>query len=163
LVSLLDHSRVSLTCVTLYTCVLCSAVLVPLYCCVRLDVVTTSYKIRRITRTRVSAVRQTDRKRGGSDRPLPYLSLSLTRKATKPFPNPESNTSLSLTRKATQAFLLHGKQAKSLPNQESKPSLSLTRKATQVSPSHGKQPTSLPNQDSSSSLSLNRKAIQVSP
>jgi hypothetical protein len=139
------------------------AVLVPPYCCVRLDVVTTSYKIRRITRTRVSAVRQTDRKRGGSDRPLPYLSLSLTRKANKPFPNPESNTSLPLTRKATQAFPLHGKQPKSLPNQESKPSLSLTRKATQVSPSHGKQPTSLPIQDSSASLSLNRKAIQVSP
>jgi hypothetical protein len=75
--SLLDHSRVSLICVTLSACVLCVLCTVPLYCCVRLDVVTTSYKIRRITRTRVSVVRQTDRKRGGSDRPLPYLSLSL--------------------------------------------------------------------------------------
>ena len=103
-----------------------------------------------------------DRKRGGSDRPLPYLSLSLTRKATKPFPNPESNTSLPLTRKATQAFPLHGKQSKPLPNPESKPSLSLTRKAIQVSHLHGKQPISLPNQDCSASLSLNRKAIQVS-
>jgi hypothetical protein len=55
-------------CTPLSACVLC--VLVGLYPSrlLRLDVFTTSYKIRRITRTRVSAVRKTDRKRRGQDR-----------------------------------------------------------------------------------------------